>query len=47
MNELDRYIRFSVANVSDDDKVVQVCRRLKEAEKIFHDEFGWEIELPI
>jgi hypothetical protein len=41
-NDLDRYIRFSVANISDD-KVVQVCKRLKEAERIFSDEFGWEI----
>jgi len=41
-NDLDRYIRFSVANVSDD-KVVEVCKRLKEAERIFQEEFGWEI----
>ncbi|KIK57463.1 hypothetical protein GYMLUDRAFT_760904 [Collybiopsis luxurians FD-317 M1] len=39
-DELDRFIRFSVANVSDD-KVVQVCQRLGEAER----KFGWDIEV--
>ncbi|KAJ3990384.1 pyridoxal phosphate-dependent transferase [Lentinula detonsa] len=43
MRELDRYIRFSVANVSDE-KVVQVCRRLGEAERMFREEFGWLVE---
>ncbi|KAF5391033.1 hypothetical protein D9757_003950 [Collybiopsis confluens] len=41
--ELDRFIRFSVANVSDD-KVVQVCQRLGAAEKIFAEQFGWDVE---
>ncbi|KAJ3834810.1 PLP-dependent transferase [Lentinula raphanica] len=42
LNELDRYIRFSVANVSDE-KVVKVCRRLGEAERVFKEEFGWVV----
>ncbi|KAJ3774006.1 pyridoxal phosphate-dependent transferase [Lentinula raphanica] len=42
LNELDRYIRFSVANVSDE-KVVKVCRRLGEAEGVFREEFGWVV----
>ncbi|KAJ3817974.1 PLP-dependent transferase [Lentinula raphanica] len=42
LNELDRYIRFSVANVSDE-KVVKVCRMLGEAEGVFREEFGWVV----
>ncbi|TFK71707.1 PLP-dependent transferase [Pluteus cervinus] len=34
--EEDRWIRFSVANV-DDEKVIQVCQRLAECDKIFGD----------
>lgn len=36
---VDRWIRFSVANV-DDDKVKKVCERLKECEA----SFGWSLE---
>ena len=37
--DVDRWIRFSVANV-DDDKVKKVCERLKECEA----SFGWNLE---
>ena len=36
---VDRWIRFSVANV-DDDKVKKVCERLAECEALF----GWSLE---
>ena len=36
---VDRWIRFSVANV-DDDKVIKVCERLAECEA----SFGWNLE---
>lgn len=36
---VDRWIRFSVANV-DDDKVKKVCERLAECEA----SFGWSLE---
>lgn len=39
VEERDRWIRFSVANV-DDEKVEKVCSRLSESESTF----GWEIE---
>ncbi|KAH8118460.1 PLP-dependent transferase [Phellopilus nigrolimitatus] len=37
--DVDKWIRFSVANV-DDDKVRRVCERLHESES----EFGWDME---
>jgi len=40
VDEGERWIRFSVANI-EDEKVRRVCDRLKESEDIFH----WELEL--